>query len=164
MVYYALICVYYQYIKGRIMADRGPKIRTAANSARAVGAVSVRAGAPQYLSERARAEYSRLSDELDSRGRLALTDPRLIELYAMNYDLAGSAYDQILADGCTVESDRGNVAEHPAIKTLNAATIRIKALACEMGLGPASAKAASAGQASSDPLAIWRARVAGKGG
>jgi P27 family predicted phage terminase small subunit len=145
------------------MANRGPKIRTAANTARVAGVVSVRSVAPEYLSERARAEYSRLVDDLDGAGKLAGTDPRVIELAAMNYDLGRSAYDQIQADGCTVESDRGNLAEHPAVKTLNAATIRYKAIMVELGLTPASRKAAAAGQAASDPLAIWRARVAGKG-
>jgi P27 family predicted phage terminase small subunit len=95
---------------------------------------------------------------------LVSTDPRLIELYAMNYDLARSSYDQIQADGCTVESDRGNVVEHPSVKTLNAATIRLKAIAVEIGATPASRKTAAAGQAVDDPLAVWRARLTGKGG
>ena len=92
----------------------------------------------------------------------------------------GTVIDQILADDenapvkqrhtamqvfrRSVEIDRGNLAEHPAVKTLNAATIRYKAIVVELGLTPASRKAAAAGQASSDPLAVWRARVAGKGG
>jgi P27 family predicted phage terminase small subunit len=142
------------------MANRGPKIRTSANSAPVAGVVSVRAGAPEYLSERARAEYVRVADVLDGDGKLASTDPRVIELFAVNYDLIRSAYDQIQADGCAVESDRGNLAEHPAVKTLNAATIRLKAIAVELGLTPASKKAAAAGPSSTDALAIWRARVA----
>ena len=138
------------------MSKPGPKIRTAANSARVVGAVSVGCGAPEYLLERAQAEYSRLCNELDQGGKLAATDPRVIELAAMNYDLARSAYDQIQADGCSVESDRGNLAEHPAVKTLNAATIRYKGLMVELGLTPASRKAAAVGHAVNDPLAVWR--------
>ena len=42
----------------------------------------------------------------------------------MNYDLARLAYERISAEGPTVESDRGNTSEHPAIQTLNSATIR----------------------------------------
>ena len=82
----------------------------------------------------------------------------------MNYDLARSAYDQIQADGCTVETDRGNAAEHPAVKTLNAATIRLKAIAVELGLTPASAKTAPVGEPN-DALAAWRGPAgSGKGG
>src|ERR1017187_1475963 len=101
------------------MSNRGPKIRTAANSAPVAGAIRIARQAPDYLSERARAEYSRVVDDLDGRGQLAATDPRLIEAFAINYDLIRLGYDQILADGCTVESDRGNLAEHPAVKTVN---------------------------------------------
>ena len=49
------------------MSKRGPKIRTASNSRAVAGAVRSRLECPSYLSERARAEYSRLVDVLDVR-------------------------------------------------------------------------------------------------
>ena len=142
------------------MSKPGPKIRTPLNSPVGFKAVPFSAEAPDYLSDRAKSEYARLVGVLQLRGILGATDPRLIELYAMNYDLARSAYDQIQADGCTVESDRGNLAEHPAVKTMNAATIRLKAIAVEMGLTPASAKASRA-QPAAGGLDYWRAKLGG---
>jgi P27 family predicted phage terminase small subunit len=81
---------------------------------------------------------------LRAKGLLEKTDPRLIELYAMNYELACKAYDRIEVDGPTVESDRGNLSEHPCVQTLNAATIRLKAIMNDLGLTPASVKATGA--------------------
>jgi len=142
------------------MAKPGPKVRTPANSRGGAIAIPFPPESPDHLSERARAEYARLVDLLERRGVLAATDPRLVELYSMNYDLARLAYDKIVAEGATVESDRGNTSEHPSIQTLNAATIRLKAIINDLGLCPASAKAA--GAISSDPYAQWRAYLGAK--
>jgi P27 family predicted phage terminase small subunit len=142
------------------MAKPGPKVRTAANSAGGLIAMQFPLESPAYLSERAQAEYARLVGVLERRGLLNATDPRLVELYAMNYDIARLAYEKITTEGATVESDRGNTSEHPSVQTLNAATIRLKAIAVELGLTPASVKAAG-GQKSNDPYAVWRAHLKG---
>jgi P27 family predicted phage terminase small subunit len=99
---------------------------------------------------------------LQARASLSKTDPRLIELYAMNYGLARKAYETIEADGTTVESDRGNVSEHPSIQTLNAATIRLKAIMNDLGLTPSSAKVAGGSRASAPSgYDYWESKLKG---
>ncbi len=80
------------------MSKRGPKIKTPLNSRGGPVSIPFPMEAPAYLSDRARAEYGRLMEVLDLRGLLSATDPRLVELYAMNYDVARLAYDKFLAD------------------------------------------------------------------
>lgn len=95
---------------------------------------------PAYLSERATAEYRRLVGILDDMGRLGVSDPRLVELYAVNYDLAQTAYETLLADGLTITSDRGNVSKHPLLEAVNAATVRVKAISTALGITPTPAE------------------------
>ncbi len=105
---------------------------------------------PAHLDGVAADEYTRIVGVLREAGVLDRTTPRLVELYAINYALLRQAYVVIERDGPTVESDRGNVAEHPAIKTLNAATIRIRGLLNDFGLSPASAKLTAPTEKSGD--------------
>lgn len=126
------------------MAKRGAKARTAENGRRPPGEpVSLDWEVPGYLSDLARDEFRRVVSLLSARGVLDRTDPRVVELYAMNYDLARLAYRDIRNEGATVTSDRGNVSEHPAVTTLNSATIRLKAIANDLGLTPASSRHAN---------------------
>ena len=47
---------------------------------------------PAYLDGAAKVEYLALANILDASGKLSQTDPKLIELYAINYDLLVRAY------------------------------------------------------------------------
>ena len=136
------------------MSNRGPKIRDVCELPGSSDGGSFSDGVPAYLSDCARAEYARLVGILDLRGRLPATDPRLLELFGMNYDICRLAYDKVMAEGATVESDRGNASEHPAIQTLNAATIRLKAILVELGLTPSTARA-YIGEPPKDELALF---------
>ena len=126
------------------MATRaGVKRRTARNgrqraSGRVFGSGDV---APRTTSrERPGRNTSDWSGSWTNAGVLERTDPRLIELYAVNYELVRKAYEQLSKDGPTIITDKGNTLEHPCIRTINGATIRLKAIINDLGLCPASSK------------------------
>jgi P27 family predicted phage terminase small subunit len=138
------------------MAKRGPKARTAENSRPTSAEVPGQDWTPpDYLSDRARCEFARVASLLAARGVLDKTDVRQVELFAMNYDLARHAYELIRTEGPTVTSDRGNVSEHPAVTTLNSATIRLKAIANDLGLTPASSRHANPSHGSKQEDDPW---------
>src|SRR4051794_17504064 len=82
---------------------------------------------PGHLTGRVREEYERVAAKLRAAGRLEATDPRLIELYAVNYDLVRAAKEQLDDDGLTFSNERG-IQAHPMVGVLNAATIRLRGL------------------------------------
>lgn len=92
--------------------------------------------APDYLTDRGRAVYGWLVGVLREAGRLSRTDPRLIEAYAVNYDLLVTAYEEIKRDGLTVVSDRGNKNPHPLLTAVNQSTQRLKTIITDLGLNP----------------------------
>lgn len=126
------------------MGKRGPKPRTVENS-RPIQAVDSSWDwvCPDHLTGLAREEYGRIVDLVRQHGNLSKTDPRLIEIYAINYELLRRAYAEVEAQGPTVESDRGNVSEHPSIQTINSCTIRLKAIINDLGLTPSSCRYSS---------------------
>ena len=96
--------------------------------------------APAYLCLDAQAEYRRLAGVLKAAGTLEKTDPKVLESWAVNVDLLTRAYADIDRDGLTVATPGGGLASHPSVKVLNSASMRIKAIAAELGLTPASSK------------------------
>lgn len=130
------------------MARRGPKAKTAANSPAARGgAVDWRGVEPSaHLSGAARAEFLRLVELLDGAGTLGRTDPRLVELYAVNYDLLCRARDELDRDGLTQANAKGTLVPHPMIAVLNSATIRLRGLIADLGLTPATSRHSGEGR------------------
>lgn len=124
------------------MPKPGKKPRTAANSAPKSRAGSPWEGhrPPSGLSKGAAAEYSRLIGVLRTVGVLEKTDPRMVELYAVNYDIIARATEQLDCEGLTTETETGRVIAHPLLAAVNAATIRLANLMDRMGLTPASHK------------------------
>lgn len=124
------------------MAARGPKARTRLNSRVSVfrGATGATTKPPAHLRGLARDEYVRLAKILDAVGALDRTDARLIELYALNYDLARQAADELDRDGPSVATPKGGIAAHPMVGVLNSATIRLRGLIADLGLAPVSYK------------------------
>lgn len=119
--------------------QRGPKVKTPRNAPRQRVEVDLSAyEPPDYLTGLARDEYIRVVRALYDAGSLHKTDRRLIEAYAINYDLIRQAYDTVSKQGTTVESDRGNISEHPSIGTINAATIRLKSIINDFGFTPSA--------------------------
>ncbi len=138
------------------MSKRGPKPRIA----KVLPLSQEWSAASRGLSPAARAAFRHVVDLLTQRGALDQTDVELPIAYAQTVEVRDVAYAQLQTDGCFMESDRGNVSAHPAEKMHAAACLRLKILAAEMGLTPASAKT-SAGQKPSDPYAEWRAKLRG---
>ncbi len=145
------------------MARRGPKVRTGAN-ARKGGAVVdwSTVEPPAELPGPALAEWHRLVGLLRHAGTLERTDPRLVELYAVNYDLLCAAREKVDAEGVTVRSATGMAHLHPAVSVINQATIRLRGLIADLGLAPASSRhsglpPAAKGEDRADP---WNGLIA----
>lgn len=86
---------------------------------------------PEHLTGRVREEYARVAERLHQAGKLDATDPRLIELYAVNYDLVRAAKDELDRDGLTFSTEKG-IYPHPMVGVLNAATIRLRGLIADL--------------------------------
>lgn len=93
---------------------------------------------PEYLSERAKAEYERLAGILIDCGRAPATDPRLVESYAITYDLMRDCYAKLKEDGPTVTSFHGSIVKHPLLEAINAAQTRLKTIIEALNLTPRS--------------------------
>lgn len=86
---------------------------------------------PEHLTGRVREEYARKAEELHRAGKLEAADIRLIELYAVQYDLARTAQEELDRDGLTFKTERG-LQPHPMLGVLNAATIRFRGLSADL--------------------------------
>jgi P27 family predicted phage terminase small subunit len=137
------------------MAVRGPKPRKVATIPLTQSWV-----APRGLSSAAKTAFKHAVDLLRQRGSLEKTDVELVIAYSQTVEVRDVAYQQLQKDGLFVVSDRNNISAHPAEKAHAQACLRLKILAAEMGLTPASSKL-GAGQKSSDPYANWRAKLGG---
>ncbi len=122
------------------MAKRGPKVKL-----KTIVPLTQTWAPPAHLSPAARAEFSRVAELLRQRGSLERTDVNLVIRRAELCDLAETAYRQLQADGAFVESDRGNLAAHPAVKVHAGAVAGIVRIDAELELTPASARPAPAG-------------------
>jgi P27 family predicted phage terminase small subunit len=124
------------------MAKRGPK----PNKQTIVPLHQDFSAASRGLSSAARSAFKHVVDLLTQRGSLETTDVELVVAYAQTIEIRDVAYQQLQKDGAFVESDRGNIAAHPAEKIHAAACLRLKILAAEMALTPSSAKSSSGSQ------------------
>jgi|GEM_PF-7023252 len=99
-------------LSGKVGASRKPSIKV-----------------PDYLEGVAATEYVRVAERLADAGTLDSTDTRLIELYAINYDLILRAREEILrGDSLVFITDKGGMQQHPLLTYVNAATIRLKGI------------------------------------
>ena len=115
------------------------------------------------LSAAARTAFKDLTDVLRQRGALDTTNVEVAIAFAQSVEIRDVAYEQLRKDGCFVESDRGNIAAHPAERVHAAACLRLKALAAEMNLTPSSARPSASGQPT-DAQSYWANRLKMKGG
>lgn len=131
------------------MAKRGPKPKTVQNSrkpprpSRLTADEWIGMEAPDHLNAKAAGEYRRLVVVLHERGTLATTDPRLIALYAMTWDLVCRASEELDRDGLTLQTEMGRVMAHPMIIVQNQAVLRLKGIIKSLGLSPDSARLSS---------------------
>src|SRR5262245_52325754 len=99
--------------------------------------------APRHLSEIARAAWDYIVDRLDQHGDLERTDHNVVEAYAVNVSVLRTAQEAIAKDGQYTIGIKGALVAHPAIDDVNAATIRIKSIAYDLGLMPRSSRLSS---------------------
>lgn len=140
------------------MSKRGPKTPVKAT-------IPLRQSwdAPAHLGPIARAEFDRVADLLRQRGTLDRTDSELVVRRAELVEVAVTAYQRRRKDGDYVESDRGNLAPHPAIRAHVSACGMIRLIDIELGLTPTRSKAAG-GQAGQDGgYGRWAKHLGGGG-
>lgn len=80
---------------------------------------------------------------LSEAGTLEITDPVLVETYAVNVQSLRDAHRAITEQGLTQKSDRGPRV-HPATNVMNMASMRIKSIVESLGLCPATSKFSAA--------------------
>ena len=97
-------------------------------------------GCPGHLTGDARVAWGHLVGLLHDAGNLNRTDPTIVLAYAINYDLLRQAQKAIKAKGAIIADRFGVPREHPAVRVVNAATIRLKGIAYDLGLVPATSK------------------------
>ncbi len=73
-------------------------------------------------------------DMLKSNGVMEDVDTAALTMLARNYSMFIKASKQIEKDGLTVESDRGNISPHPAIKIAKDAQTQAMKVMAEFGL------------------------------
>jgi P27 family predicted phage terminase small subunit len=127
------------------MGKRGPKTRALRTAKRP--RLTDGWAPPGHLTDEAADAWRHLVGLLRAAGNLARTDPAVVEVYAINVALLREAQAAVTADGIVLQR-AGTPVAHPAAAVLNAASMRIKAIAAELGLTPASSKfAADRGEA-----------------
>jgi P27 family predicted phage terminase small subunit len=131
------------------VARRGPKPRTA-RTARPKATDPAGWEPPGHLAGEAEAAWRHVVALLARAGNLDRTDPTLVEAYAINVDLLRAAGLALSQDGITLLNGAGVPVAHPAVATVNSATMRLKAIISDLGLCPASSKHA-AGKADATP-------------
>lgn len=131
------------------MPKRGPKPKQPRKSV----AKSKVPAPPVHLSQEAKTAFRLMAGKLNARGVLGMTDPDLIELYAVNYTLLKQAHQEVTKDGPSIMNRWDTIIPHPMLITINQTTVRLKAILSEMGLTPASARLTSlkADEKSDDP-------------
>jgi P27 family predicted phage terminase small subunit len=137
-------------------AKRGPKAKTAQNSKRKPAAKPAKVVPPAHLTPEERDTFKAVATKLRAFGVLERTDPTLIELYAVNYQLLCQAREAVGVDGLTSTTRFGSLSAHPLLNVIAQTTVRLKGILNDLGLTPAAAKlAAPEGRDSAKPSDPW---------
>ena len=89
---------------------------------------------PKDIESDAKDYMKNVLDELDKRGIIEDVDSAALTMLARNYSMFIKASKQLEKDGLTIESDRGNLAPHPAIKIAKDAQTQAMKVMAEFGL------------------------------
>ena len=89
---------------------------------------------PKDIESDAKDYMKNVLDELDKRGIIEDVDSAALTMLARNYSMFIKASKQLEKDGLTIESDRGNMAPHPAIKIAKDAQTQAMKVMAEFGL------------------------------
>lgn len=86
--------------------------------------------APRYLKGQARSMYEALVPLLTARGTGKISQS-IVEQYCQVWSISRQAFDEIQANGITLEGKK-----HPAVTTYESATKNLRGLASDLGLTP----------------------------
>jgi P27 family predicted phage terminase small subunit len=100
---------------------------------------------PQWLDDRAKAEWKRLGPQLIRLGLLTLVDRAAFSAYCQAWAEFDHATRTLKREGQQITTDGGYHAPHPAVAQQRSAWQAIKAFAAEFGLSPASRAGLGAG-------------------
>lgn len=89
---------------------------------------------PENLEPEAKTYIESVLQMLDNNGIIDKVDDAALQMLAYNYSTFIKASKIIEKDGLTVTSDRGNIAEHPAVKIGRDAQTQALKLMTEFGL------------------------------
>lgn len=131
------------------MGARGPKKKPAA-AKRAAGTyradrdagAEVAPGlppAPDWLGMIARAEWDRRAPELLAAGLISPLDQVAFSLWCQSYEQLVLSYQQVVAAGSySVETEAGNLIQHPAVSVLHKARSDLVRIGREFGMTPSA--------------------------
>lgn len=92
---------------------------------------------PSYLDDNGKAEYVRLSLILEACGTLGKTDPRMVEMYSINYSMLIRAAQE-LQESPLNNNSNGRLYTNPLIGTIHNTTQKLTSIQSELGLTPTS--------------------------
>ena len=96
-------------------------------------------GCPTWLDGEAKAEWRRVTKELDRLGLLTKVDRASLACYCQAWAEFYEAKRELKKHGSrTITTDKGFALNHPAVSRMNAAWKAIRAFAGQFGLDPAS--------------------------
>jgi P27 family predicted phage terminase small subunit len=95
--------------------------------------------APDWLPLEARAEWDRVTPEMDRLGILKRIDGTALAAYCMAWDRFVTASAIVAEEGMVLHDDKaGRAQRHPALLTAEAASKELRAWANEFGLTPSA--------------------------
>lgn len=114
---------------------------------------------PAYLDPVATQEYRLLTSILVEAGTLPQTDPKLIEMYAINYSLLKRATEDLQEQPLNMVAENGRSFINPLVGAIHNTTQKLMAIIGDLGLSPVSvAKLAIQPAKQADPLADFAAK------
>jgi P27 family predicted phage terminase small subunit len=94
--------------------------------------------APPHLSKEAKAEWKRVTAELDAAGLLTRADRAALAAYCVVWARWVEAETALAAKGPVYATAEGNLAQNPWLWVCNKALDQLRAYAVQFGLSPAS--------------------------
>ena len=94
--------------------------------------------APAYLDDVARAEYEHLVSILVEAGTIEQCDPKLVELYAINYALLQRAATELQRQPLNMVAGNGRSFINPLVGAIHNTTAKLQSIIGDLGLSPVS--------------------------
>lgn len=93
---------------------------------------------PTWLDREAKREWRRIAPELERLELLTVIDRAALAAYCQSYSRWYEAERIVKREGLTIETDKGNVIQHPAVGIANQAMKQMHNFLSDFGMSPAA--------------------------